>query len=225
MTTGKARNPKQAAPRRGRPRGGNSDETRQLLVDTARRHFAERGYASTSLSAIAADAGIAPSAVYHYFDGKEALYLRVFEDTAPLVWLGIQRAVEQCDRLSEAVDVVMRGRGGPRPDHASPFLATLPTVAKLHPELSHLLQRRVEISEPAFRHMAELGIETGELPGFDVVEATAFLRVLLMGYFNERYWLGHIVPGSHEGIVKALRAIAVSAETTVTAAETEGERA
>ena len=71
------------AGRRGRPPGGNSDETRQAILDAALRHFAERGYASTTITAIAADVGLATSAFYHYFDGKEQLYEAVFFATAP----------------------------------------------------------------------------------------------------------------------------------------------
>ncbi|OYN96922.1 TetR/AcrR family transcriptional regulator [Enemella evansiae] len=50
------------------------DDTRRLILDSARKHFADKGYAGASLRAIARDAGVDPALVHHYFDGRAALY-------------------------------------------------------------------------------------------------------------------------------------------------------
>lgn len=47
------------------------------LLDIARRLFANKGYAGTSLRDIASEAGITKAALYHHFPNKEALYERV----------------------------------------------------------------------------------------------------------------------------------------------------
>ena len=197
--------------RRGRPKGGNSDETRLALIDRARAHFAEKGYSSTSLVAVAQDVGIATSAVYHYFGGKDELYEAVFEATAPVVWEQMARSIDGIDTMMEGLELLLRGRGGERPEAASPFLAGMPTVARLHPELHHLLERRTETQQPVFEALARLGIANGELPGFELQEATELLRSLVIGWFFERFWLGEERPGSVEGVLHAFRAIAASA--------------
>ncbi len=43
------------------------------ILATARRHLAEHGSAELSLRAVARDLGVVPSAVYRYFDGRDAL--------------------------------------------------------------------------------------------------------------------------------------------------------
>lgn len=48
-------------------------EVRAEIVATARRHLADRGAADLSLRAVARDLGVVPSAVYRYFDGRDAL--------------------------------------------------------------------------------------------------------------------------------------------------------
>jgi AcrR family transcriptional regulator len=58
------------APRRGRARG---EQTRQLILETALRLFRERGYAETTMRAIAKEAGVAVGNAYYYFDSKEHL--------------------------------------------------------------------------------------------------------------------------------------------------------
>ena len=60
-------------------RDRQAEATRQLLVDTARGLFAERGYAETSIEEIIQRAGVARGALYHHFAGKDALFRAVYE--------------------------------------------------------------------------------------------------------------------------------------------------
>jgi AcrR family transcriptional regulator len=55
-------------------RPGNQD-TRSSILDTARRTFAEKGFDKASIRGIAADAGVDPALVHHYFGTKEQLFL------------------------------------------------------------------------------------------------------------------------------------------------------
>ncbi|MBV8960865.1 MAG: TetR/AcrR family transcriptional regulator [Actinobacteria bacterium] len=56
-----------------------AEATRQLLVSVARELFAERGYAATSVEEIITRAGVARGALYHHFDGKDALFRSVYD--------------------------------------------------------------------------------------------------------------------------------------------------
>lgn len=47
---------------------------RGTIVETARRMFQEQGYAGVSLRAVAREAGVDPSLVHHYFQGKSELF-------------------------------------------------------------------------------------------------------------------------------------------------------
>lgn len=50
-------------------------ETRDAILDAARAVFAERGFDGASIRAIAADAGVDPALVHHYFGAKDKLFL------------------------------------------------------------------------------------------------------------------------------------------------------
>ena len=63
----------QPAPRTGR-RPGHQD-TRGQILDAAQQAFASRGFAATSIRAIAADAGVDAALIHHYFDSKQQLFL------------------------------------------------------------------------------------------------------------------------------------------------------
>jgi len=62
-------------------RQARAEETRQRVVATARRLFAEQGYFETGTTEIVEAAGVGTrGALYHHFDNKQALFLAVFEE-------------------------------------------------------------------------------------------------------------------------------------------------
>lgn len=72
-------------PRGRRPAG---EDTRSLIVETARAEFAERGYDAATLRGIARRAGVDPALLHHYFKGKAGLFTEVIAiplDTTTIV--------------------------------------------------------------------------------------------------------------------------------------------
>jgi AcrR family transcriptional regulator len=58
--------------RSGRRRG--SPDTRDSILEAARRLFADKGFDATTVRAIAADAGVDPAMIHHFFGTKEELF-------------------------------------------------------------------------------------------------------------------------------------------------------
>jgi AcrR family transcriptional regulator len=75
-----------------RSQAERSDATRAALVESARRLFAERGYASVGTEEIVRAAGVTRGALYHHFEGKrelfEAVYRRVEQELAERIATG-----------------------------------------------------------------------------------------------------------------------------------------
>ena len=63
--------------RSAEPSAASRPPTRDLIARHARDMFGQRGYAATSVRAIAAAAGIDPALVIRYFGSKEELFLHV----------------------------------------------------------------------------------------------------------------------------------------------------
>jgi len=63
------------------PPTARGEQTRQLILDTAMRLFRERGYAQTTMRAIAKEAGVAVGNAYYYFASKEHLIQEFYADT------------------------------------------------------------------------------------------------------------------------------------------------
>ena len=64
------------APRGRRP---GSPDTRATILDAARTAFAGRGFAGTTIRAVAASAGVDAALVHHYFGTKDDLFLAAME--------------------------------------------------------------------------------------------------------------------------------------------------
>lgn len=55
------------------------EQTRQKILMSALQAFGEKGYASTTVSQIAREAGISKGLIYHYFNSKEEVLKGIFE--------------------------------------------------------------------------------------------------------------------------------------------------
>jgi AcrR family transcriptional regulator len=66
-----------APSRRGRRPG--APDTRAAILAAARERFAAAGFDATSIRAVAADAGVDPALVHHYFGGKRDLFVAALE--------------------------------------------------------------------------------------------------------------------------------------------------
>lgn len=64
---------------RGPGRRPGSPDTRAAILSAARGLFADRGVKGTTIRAVAAEAGVDPALVHHYFGGKDDLFLAALE--------------------------------------------------------------------------------------------------------------------------------------------------
>src|SRR3546814_792507 len=61
------------------PATRNPDESRQRILDAATIEFSAKGYAGARIDQIAKRAKLNPRMIYHYFGGKQPLYIAVLE--------------------------------------------------------------------------------------------------------------------------------------------------
>lgn len=100
-------------------------ETREALIRSARRAFAEHGYAATSMDELCAEAGLTRGALYHHFGGKEGL---------------LEAVVVQIDaEISERLDAAFRA--GPVPWDAFRACCSAYLAMALDPEVQRICLR------------------------------------------------------------------------------------
>ncbi len=157
------------AKRLGRPPASSSSETRERLVEVARRFFAESGYEATTNRALAEGAGITTGAIYHYFDSKLAIYTAVFEDVRDLVYTQLEQASTTGDTFVSKLEAVLeRAHELNRADPTlALFLGAARVDARRHPEIAGALMTDWSIARNGFfAGIVDVGIATGEIaPG------------------------------------------------------------
>ena len=196
--------------RRGRPRGGDSAETRKRILDAARSEFAARGFEGASVATIAAKSDLAPSAVYHYFGGKVALYEEVFTTSSAAVWDALRETASGHDTLLTSLESLLAftiSMNSELRSH-SDFLARMPMDTGQHPQFEYMIELRTKWQDETFGALAELGLRTGELHGFTFAGATEMLRALLMGWFFETYFTHGTHEQSAESVLTLVRLLA-----------------
>jgi AcrR family transcriptional regulator len=102
-------------------------ETRDQIVEAARRLFAEQGYGGATIRGIAAEAGVNPALLHHFFGTKQQLFVAAMnlpinpEDIIPRLLDGPR------DTIGERLVRTFLGFWAD-PDGRAPFLALLRSV-------------------------------------------------------------------------------------------------
>lgn len=134
--------------------------TREAIAAAARRHFADRGYDRTSLRGVAAEAGVDPSLVSHFFGNKQRLFVSVVElpfdpeAILPVILAGDRETIGL--RLSRFVLTALEGE-----DARRRFTGLIRSAAS-EPEAARLVRELV--TRKVFSPIAEsLGVDDAPL--------------------------------------------------------------
>lgn len=204
--------------RRRPPAGGyaRGNETRERIITTALRLFAERGFDAVSTREIAAAADVNPPALQYYFDGKDGLYRACAEHVADgirdLVDPMLRRAehlledgapptalVEAyCALIEPLIDIVFDERGS----SWSPFLAADKDGCSSGAAFTILRERVVERLDNVFAGLI------GRLGGQPADRPETQLRVMAINgqflmFYSKRPPLEPLTP-AHTRAVKSM---------------------
>ena len=126
-----------------RGRMEQAQRNRENIIEVARRAFLERGYAATTINAIAQEAGVSIETIYKSFGGKAGLVRAIYE--RGLAGRGDTPAPERSDAMSarEADPrAILRHWGALTAEVSplvSPILQLVRSAATTDPELAELL--------------------------------------------------------------------------------------
>ena len=151
--------------RLGRPPAIDSAETRQKILDAARRAFARKGYDATTNKDIAEDVGITTGAIYHYFASKADLYVAVYEEVQVLIYDVFEKAIvpftDFPERLSAALDAAVEINL--RDSSIAGFVVGVPDERARHEHLRERIARLQGRSRTFFGGLVDDAKERGEL--------------------------------------------------------------
>lgn len=160
-------------------RAQQAELTKQRVVEAARRVITERGYAASSIEAIAREAGVATPTVYKAFGSKTAivLALNALIDSES----GLPGLVPQALAASTGRDVIVWSVriGRSLAAHCGDLIAIVNQVAPSEPDLAAVRDEGNRRLVAGCRAAAERLGELGELrDGLDLVQAAGLLAQL-----------------------------------------------
>ena len=145
-------------------------DRRTRIIETSTELFLEKGFAGTSMSAIAKACGITKASLYHHFEGKDALFIACVTYGYTAALDAIERVVEDAEltpkqKFSEAIrilyDITVESTVG----RMSPLIAevsrTFPNVARsFHTEY-------IEPERALLWKIVEEGVASGDFKPVD----------------------------------------------------------
>jgi AcrR family transcriptional regulator len=148
-------------------------KTRELIAETARQLFAERGFEQVTVTEIAREAEVSPATVFNYFPTKEDLFysrLEAFEDE--LLTAIRERAAGQS--VVDAFAGFLLGQGGVLTMDAPEADEQLRTITRIITESPALLARERQVFDRYAQTLAALlAEETGAKPDDSVPRVVA----------------------------------------------------
>jgi AcrR family transcriptional regulator len=148
-------------------------KTRELIAETARQLFAERGFEQVTVTEIAREAEVSPATVFNYFPTKEDLFysrLEAFEDE--LLTAIRERAAGQS--VLDAFAGFLLGQGGVLTMDAPQADEQLRTITRIITESPALLARERQVFDRYAQTLAALlAEETGAEPDDSVPRVVA----------------------------------------------------
>lgn len=157
------------------------EKSRQKIIDAALQLFANNGYHSTSMSAIAKGAGISKGLIYNYFESKEELLIAIFK-------VGLQQAddifeahheTDPCERLKGMiVDSFTMVKANQDYYRLLEFLMLQPQViAGVTESLNQTIGEKIVVAVQLF---TELGYED---PMNEAIYLDAAMHGMMLGYY------------------------------------------
>jgi AcrR family transcriptional regulator len=184
----------------------DSPDTRTTIVDTAVRLFEERGYAATTMRAIATEAGLAPSNAYYWFASKDELvqefYRRIqvaHRDRSAEALAAGGTLVERLRAVEDAFFEVM----GPHHGFGAAFVGTAVAPGASVSPFSEASAQARELSRAIFRDVVE-----GASPGVPAKLATVLPDLLWLAHLSiTLFWVMDTSPGQERTRTLVDRAI------------------
>ncbi|MBO6758658.1 MAG: TetR family transcriptional regulator [Roseibium sp.] len=180
--------------------GRNAEQAKADLLASAKREFADKGFALAGIEGIADPTGLNKKMIYHYFGSKEDLYIAVLQEA----YLGI-RKMEEALPLEELepLDAIKRLVEATWDYYvANPDFIALVNQENLlgavYLKKSGIVKRRTSALLERVRAILKSGVENGEMrEGIDPLQLNHSIAALGFYYLNNRFTNSQIYNFDH----------------------------
>ncbi|MAX82240.1 MAG: hypothetical protein CL843_18940 [Crocinitomicaceae bacterium] len=155
-------------------------QTRQNILFTALQAFGEKGYANTTVSYIAKEAGISKGLIYHYFESKEEILKSLFHFLVEMS-KGIMNDAQEKAPQEQLKQIITGSVAFVKTQtNTVRFMTSLAVQPAVIADIEDLLETQKELLMTAMKNIFEaLAYEQPELEAYHI---GAFLDGISLGY-------------------------------------------
>jgi AcrR family transcriptional regulator len=139
------------------------NSTRDAIDEAALDLFARLGYHATSMRAIAAEAGVQPASLYHWYPSKEAILFGMQDAFMDALTREVTAAMERQERPAERLAAAVRAHVVYHGRHSREAFVTDTEIRALEPLAQAKLIARRDDYEEIFEAPIRDGVASGEL--------------------------------------------------------------
>jgi AcrR family transcriptional regulator len=152
-------------------------QTRKLIVQAARKLFAGGGYGTTSIEAVADEAGVSPRTIYAAFGTKKGILAAICEEWLEAAGIRetVSRGLAEGDLSRRLALVAQSSRRQWESEHG--VVALLEGAATSDAEVARMVAGWKDDRARSLRTVVE-GLEEQLRPGLDANQAGAMIRAL-----------------------------------------------
>ena len=160
-------------------------ETRDRILDAARRLFYEQGYNATGVATILREAGVNSGSLYHFFESKEALLKEVLETYLEMLEVMVMRPAEEAaadpiDRVFALLEWYRTGLEQTRCQFACPLGQLALEIGHEQPALRALIDQNLR--NWATHVQSWLDQDPARFPpGTDTAQLSRFILTVMEG--------------------------------------------
>ena len=167
----------------------SGEQRRSAILQAARTVFARKGYVSTVVEDIAAEAGIGKGTLYLYFPSKEQIYLAALLENARSLDTELRRAVTAAKTWQEALHAYVEVRlryFDAHQDFLRIYMTEFRGMCMQGRPLTAELYRLAEAGEAQLAHAFAAAVARGEMRAVDVELAAVMVSDVTRGLMERR---------------------------------------
>ncbi|KAA1179855.1 TetR/AcrR family transcriptional regulator [Rhizobium tropici] len=174
-------NPKTTKRPRGRPQVRCDDDTRAIVLSSARKRFLEAGYASACINDIAQGAGVSTKTVYRLFESKGEIFNAVITDRIARFNVEVDQGLLKHPDLHHQLEQILIAYGRLALDPETIAINRLAVAeADRFPEIAaSFYERAIRASAVVFEVWLRSQRDKGAIRISDISLAAGFLRGMM----------------------------------------------
>ncbi len=151
------------------------EQTRQLILSTAKQLFSQKGYAVVTMKDICDEIGLSRGGLYRHYSSTREMMLAILAADKARAQESLERAMQKGIPAAQLLDIFLQNIKADIKSGENRFSFAVHEFAFIEPSQSGYLQSRFESAVTMLSALLRYGQQTGEYKHFDALTVAAHI--------------------------------------------------